>query len=70
MADHRDDDDGELVYEQGAGGWLGLDRVSPRTVFALLRACAVRAEHRDGDALERYTINETGLALIRRKSGG
>ena len=29
-------DAGELVYEEGAGGWLDLDRVAKRTVFGLL----------------------------------
>jgi hypothetical protein len=66
MADRQDSDAGELVYERGQC-WLDLERVAPRTLTALLRACAIRAEHRDGDTVERYTINETGLALIGRK---
>ncbi len=67
MAADPDGDDGELVYERGAGGWLGLERVAPRTVFALLRACAISlgGGGMGGDGrLERYRINETGRQLI------
>lgn len=66
MAADPDGDDGELVYERGEA-WLGLDRVAPRTVFALLRACAISLEgdSMGGDGrLERYRINETGRRLI------
>ena len=66
MAADPDGDDGELVYECGEG-WLGLDRVAPRTVFALLRACAISLDIGGvgGDGcLERYRINETGRALL------
>jgi hypothetical protein len=67
MAADPDGDDGELVYESGAGGWIGLDRVAPRTVFALIRACAISLEGGGlgGDgSVERYRINETGRQLI------
>ncbi len=65
MAADADGDDGELVYERGEGGWLGLDRVAPRTVFALLRACAISLDGSYGQAgVERYRINETGRQLI------
>ncbi len=66
MAADPDGDDGELVYERGEG-WIGLDRVAPRTVFALLRACAISLDGggTGGDGcLERYRINETGRPLI------
>lgn len=69
MAADSDGDDGELVYERGEG-WLGLERVAPRTVFALLRACAITldGEGIGGDGrLERYRINETGRQLIQRE---
>lgn len=63
MAAHPDDDEGELVYERGQG-WLGDDRIAPRTVFALLRHMAI--SHRGGDVggVERYRINETGRELL------
>ena len=62
MAAHPDDEEGELVYERGIA-FLGDERVSARTVTALLRACAIR---NDGEAggLERYHINGTGRALL------
>ena len=66
MAADPDGDDGELVYEQGEC-WLGLERVASRTLFALLRACAISqdGEGLSGDGkLERYRINETGRRLI------
>lgn len=67
MADHRDEDAGELVYERGCG-FLEDEPVAARTVFALLRLCAISLE---GDSrvggLERYRINTTGLALLKRR---
>lgn len=66
MRDHRDDDEGELVYERGVG-YLGEEPVAARTVFALTRACAISLDsHCEIGGLERYTINETGIALVER----
>ena len=59
-----DDEAGELVYERGRG-YIGLEPVAGRTVFALLRLCAIGLE--DGSEVgrfERYTINETGRKLL------
>lgn len=60
----EESDYGELVYERGRG-FVGLDAVSGRTVFALLRACAISPED-FGGSVERYRINETGRALLAR----
>ena len=64
MARHQDDDEGELVYERGVA-YLGDDRVAARTVFALLRICAISLE-RDSEVggFERYRINETGQSYV------
>ena len=62
MAAHPDDDEGELVYERGRG-YLGDDPVAPRTLTALLRACAISLDSLSGQ-VERYHINETGRALV------
>lgn len=63
MAAHPDDDVGELVYEKGHG-WLGDERVAPRTVFALLRLMAISLDSTSRvGGVERYTINETGRHL-------
>lgn len=66
MADaHRREDwsKAEFVYENGEG-YVGLERVSERTLFALIRACAITRELGDRDAFEVWTINETGPALV------
>lgn len=69
MRDHRDDDEGELVYERGVG-YLGEEPVAARTIFALVRACAISiSQDSQVGGLERYTINETGIALIEREAG-
>lgn len=65
MAAHPDDDEGELVYERGKG-FLGDDPVAARTVFALLRLCAISLEGGEVGGFERYRINETGLGLLPR----
>jgi len=60
------DADEELVYERGTG-WVGDTRVSARTLFALLRACAISLDQysaQPGEGLERYTLNETGRNLL------
>jgi hypothetical protein len=65
MRDNKDNEDGELVYESGIG-YVGLDRVSSRTVFALLRFCAISLDSVFGEKFERYHINESGEELLRR----
>jgi len=61
-----DSEDAELVYERGAGcGWLGLDRVAPRTIYALLRLCAISGDASSDGKVASYIINETGLGLLR-----
>ena len=71
MAAHPHDDEGELVYERGVA-FLDLDRVAARTVFALLRLCAISNEDGDGKVggFERYRINETGRALLAQLRNG
>ncbi len=61
-------DSGELVYEEGAGAYLDLDPVAPRTVLALLRVCAITPESA-GETLERYRINQTGRELLEDEAG-
>ena len=64
MAAHPDDDAGELVYERGAG-YLDDEPVAPRTVFALLRACAISLDSTsEVGGIERYRINETGRGIL------
>lgn len=64
MRDSQHDEDGELVYEKGVG-YVGLTRVSSRTVDGLLRNAAIHLETgcKIGQ-FERYTINQTGLELL------
>ena len=64
MRDHREDDEGELLYERGTA-YLGHRSISTATVFALLRLCAISMnQYSRVGGLERYTINETGLNLL------
>ena len=62
----EDTDDAELVYAEGAGGFLGSEPVARRTVFQLIRLCAVSLDcfSKAGEGLERYSINETGRAIL------
>jgi hypothetical protein len=60
------DTDEELVYESGRG-YLDCSPVAARTVFALLRLCAISLDPysaKPGEGVERYTINGTGRALL------
>ena len=71
MRDREDADPGcdeaEMVRE-GRVVYLGDERVSVGTVYALLRACAVSLEtdSRMG-GVERYRINGTGREILARK---
>lgn len=58
-------DEAELVLE-GRVAWLGDERVGARAVDALLRACAIRAEHDSHAVVERYRINATGREILTR----
>lgn len=66
MRDRADDEFGELVYERGRG-YVGFTTVAARTVFALLRLCAISA-CQCGTGIERYRINETGRHLLGQDS--
>lgn len=58
------DEDEELVYSKGVG-YVGLERVSRKTVMTLLRACAISLDQFStvGEC-ERYTINTTGREYL------
>lgn len=58
------DDEEELVY-YGGEAWLGNERVSSRSLFALLRVCAISLDtFSKVGAFERYHLNETGRSYI------
>lgn len=59
------DEEEELVFENGSG-YVGLHRVSLRTLLGLLKVAAISMDQfsRIG-SFERYSINETGLELLR-----
>ena len=54
------DKDEDLLYEHGRG-FIGQSSVAPRTVFALLRMCAIHSDSMD-DVY--YHITGTGLKLL------
>jgi len=62
--DRGDHEAGEIACE-GIQCWLGHARVHRRTVADLLRLAAL-SESTDGGALQRFRINGTGLAILRR----
>ncbi len=60
------DEDEELVYSKGEA-YVGYEHIAPRTVFALIRAMAISMDQfSELGKCERYTINETGLELLRK----
>lgn len=57
----------DLVCE-GRSTYIGNNRTSVRTVLRLLQACAITIEDRSMiGKFERYSINETGREILRRK---
>lgn len=67
LRDHEDTEDGEIVCE-GIEAWIGLERVSMRTVHALLQLCALSNQDND-HRVRRYVINETGKNLLDDEEG-
>lgn len=60
------DEDQELVYETGAGWWVGCDRVGSRwaklaTQLVLVGLCST---YTPGEGMERWSLNEEGRALL------
>ncbi len=68
--DEADEERGELVWEKGAGWWLGNHRVSSTACKRLLQACALRgASFNHIGKYEVYTINETGRKILSLSAG-
>lgn len=66
LADHEDDEDGELVQE-GREVWYGLERTSPGLVLSLVRMMAISADGLGGgigSRVERWRINGTGKRIL------
>jgi len=53
-------EDAEIVQE-GGQCWVGLERISPRTVERLLQLCLLR--HEGSGGCDRYTLNEEGRRM-------
>ena len=58
------DQDEELVFEVGAGWWVGLRRTSGRVAFELMRYALIRQTDFGGGRLERHVINEEGRMIL------
>jgi hypothetical protein len=55
----------DLVCESGSA-YVGTERTAPRTIYALLRVCAISLEDGGKGSFERYRINGTGKEILRR----
>lgn len=64
MCDHKDDPEGEIVCD-GLACWLGDRQISRSTVAVLLHHLAIK-DVSDVKGIDRYAINETGEAIVRR----
>ena len=57
--------DEELVWEKGAGWWIGLEQTSGKTVKALIQfTCISLAQDSNKDDFQRYQINSTGQKTL------
>lgn len=59
--------DVDLIYERGAGWWVGNRRTSGRVALGLLRLCLVHEDQNagPGSAVERYFISEDGRQILK-----
>lgn len=65
-AEARGDHEGAEIVCGSRECWLGYRRVQRGTVRKLLRMLAISDRSEEGAALERYAINDTGRAILRR----
>lgn len=72
MLDNKHDDyEGWIFYERGEA-WIGDTKIAPRTVYALLRTCAIsliQGDNLRSRLIEHYRINETGENILKAKGG-
>lgn len=73
----RDDEEyGDMVYEPGAGWWLGICKTNGKLALNLIRLCLIsREQYSYSNRYERWTINEAGRRVLNgqlayRKSDG
>ena len=63
------DGDAELVYDYAREkklAYLGLEPVAPRTVFGMLRACAITSNSDNkAEGPQYYRITETGRQILK-----
>lgn len=61
----RDNEEDTLIYERGGHGYIAESPVSGRTVYALLRLCAIKKDWGgDGDRIDHFQITGTGRQLL------
>lgn len=60
----EDFDEAEIVCE-GRECWLGLGKISRKTVYQLLQLCLISDSGEKGKGVERYVLNEEGRAMAR-----
>lgn len=64
MVENEDNENGEIVYEKGVG-YIGLEKISSRTLFALLRCCCISQDSYNSGC-EHYYINSTGKEWLQQ----
>lgn len=77
MADNEHDDyEGAIIYDCACRRrrcrkvYIGDTCIAVRTIFALLRACAISKSQWESHDIEYYYINETGKNILKAKRGG
>ncbi len=65
----RDDKEyGDLVYEQGAGWWLGTNKTNGKLAMNLIRLCLVtKVDASSVTKYERWEINDSGRRILEGK---
>jgi hypothetical protein len=58
------DADGEIVWEKGAGWWVGNHRTSASVGKGLLQLCLLHDEGGNSENFKRYTLNSDGRNII------
>lgn len=64
LAIMAEDPDADMVYEKGAGWWVGCERLAGITAHNLLRLCLVSDSGSTPGVFERYDINEEGRRAL------
>lgn len=64
----RDNNESDMVYDKGAGWWIGNERTNGKLALGLIRLClVVQSQGNNMGEFSRWGINESGRRALRNQ---